>query len=308
MNYPYKKTKFEKGDERYYFTDFIYTEMKRTTYMCFVLIMAIFLVALLSVSYVFNRSYQYITIENKSMQPTINPNPINVDGKWYQDSVYIKLTQDIDYGDIVIIDRSEEEDEDGYTVIKRVMALEGDQISIAFLPVGENGEYEIRFIRIKAGDDVDQIVYQGQDDEYILYEDYILSYDDWTGCEVRTEVDGTYYDSDFYDKFLSYDNLPTHEIIVNVNGQEQSFDVKFFIVGCDKSEDAPDQVFYLGDNRAGSSDSRGNGTADIDKVVGRVIKIFRNGYSIMTSPWSWAEKIYEFLAIIWEELINYFTI
>lgn len=240
------------------------------------------------------------------MQPTINPNPINVDGKLYQDGVYVRLTQDVTYGDIIIVDRSQETGQRNYTVIKRVMALEGDQVSIVSLPVGENGSYEFRLIRIKAGDNVDQIVYDGVDNEYILYEEYINGYvgpDSWedTGS---IYIEDVRYDYDFYATFLINQETTTHNVIVN----GQSIPVLFFTVGSDKSENEPDQVFYLGDNRAYSEDSRNNGTCDIDKVVGKVIKILRNSYSLRTSPWSWVEKVYEFFAIIWEEIINYFTV
>lgn len=305
MNYPLKNYNLDKDALNVYFIDYQHKNRERTILAIFILIALVFYVILFATDYVFKTKYRYINIENVSMQPTINPNPIDIDGKLYQDGVYISLTQDVDYGDIIIVDRSEEEKEENYTVIKRVMALEGDQISIVSLPVGENGKYELRFVRIKESDNIDTIVYQGVDDQYILYEDYILSYKEWTESNSYTNSNShVQYEYEFYFNFLSNKQTTTHNIIVG----EQSFQVEFFTVGSDKDNNDADQVFYMGDNRVNSKDSRLNGTGDQDKIIGKVIKIIRNGYSLQTSKWSWLEKVYAYLSIIWEEIINYFTV
>ena len=168
--------------DRYdYFMDETYNKNANKGFFIVCLLIIIFFV-LTSITYaLFNIKYGYITIENVSMQPTLNPTPINgSDGQPVQDSVFIERTTDVTYGDIVIIDRSEETGRENYTVVKRVMALEGDKICLAMLPVGEKGEYEMRFIRIKANEDIDELIYTGANDEHIIYEDYIKSYLEWS--------------------------------------------------------------------------------------------------------------------------------
>ncbi len=275
-------------------------------FVIFVYILLIFYVCIFSINIAFRTEYRYITINGPSMQPTLNPNPIEINGEEYQDGVYIKLTQEIDYGDIIIIDRSEEEHKEGYTVIKRVLAFKGDKISIVKLPVGENGEYEYRFIRIKAEDNIDTIYYQGEIDEYILYEDYIKSYDLWN-LQYSTVYNGSEYEYDFYDTFLSNakaEQIETHNVIIN----GQILEVCFFVVGSDKGEDNSNQIFYMGDNRTQSRDARLTGTANIDKVVGKVVSIVHNSYSLKNSLFGWIEKVWDYFVIIWNEIIDYFAI
>ena len=268
--------------EDYSFTDYFLKEKKSKSafklFAKFMYALLIFYAILLTVSFFFHKEYRYITIQGPSMQPTLNPDPIYVDGVEHQDGVYIKLNNseedlaDIDYGDIVIVDRSEEKGEEGYTVIKRVIGFEGDKLSIVKLPVGENGEYEMRVLRIKAGT------------EYtVLYDD--LEYDDMFFYHImfanQTEIYPYYID-------------------------DQRFDVHFFTIGSDKMPSEPDQIFIMGDNRTNSKDSRETGTSDVDKIVGKVVRIVHNSYSLRNSLFGWLENIYDFLSIIWEEIVNLF--
>lgn len=268
-------------------------------FVIFVYILLIFYAIVFSINLAFNTTYRYITVEGSSMQPTLNPDPIITAGGEFQDSVYVKLTQDVDYSDIILVDRSEETHEEGYTVIKRALAFEGDKISIVKLPVGENGEYEYRFIRIKSGDNISTITYQGQDDEYIIYEDYIIGYDLWSYV-FSTPVNGVEYEGNFYQAFIRGQETETHNVVVN----GQIFPVEFYEIGGNMEEN--DQIFYMGDNRINSRDSREYGTVDTNKIVGRVIEIVHNGYSIRNSAFSWIEKVWDYFVIIWNEIINYF--
>ena len=257
----------------------------------FLYILLVFYFVMLFSHILFNINYRFLTISGPSMQPTLNPNPTEINGVLYQDGVYMKYTQDIAYGDIIIVDREEEKGIKGYTVIKRAMAFGGDKISIAKLPVGENGEFEYRFIRIKAGDEVEDIVYQGQDDEYIIYEDYILGYDDWG--ELRTnQYNGVEYENDFYVNFIFNNHKEIHLVTVG----SQTFQVEFYQV-------EQGQVFYLGDNRNFSQDSRITGTASMEKVVGKVVAIIRNGNSIL----GWADTVWEYFVILYNEFIGLFS-
>lgn len=303
----YKRPYLDNDDIRIGYKEYPYVKIRRKTFVLFIFIAFVFCAVMLCINIVFNAKYQYIIVEDVSMQPTLNPNPIATDDGRYQDCVYVELTQDIDYGDIIIVDRSEEEKTEDYTVIKRALAFEGDQISIVALPVGENGQYELRLVRIKSGDNVGEIVYTGQDDDYIIYEDYILSYQEWT--DYLTTSDGRVrYDSDFFERFLQDNSTTTHRITVEVNGVNQSYDVEFYTVGSDNVENEQDQVFYMGDNRVASRDSRQTGTCDHDKVVGKVVRIAHNGYSLRNDIFGWLDVVYDYLALIWQEIVNYFMV
>lgn len=270
-------------------------------FVIFVQILLIFYAIVFSINIAFNTAYRYITVEGISMQPTLNPNPIMTGDGEFQDSVYIKLTQDVDYNDIIIVDRSEEEHKEGYTVIKRILAFEGDKISIVKLPVGENDEYEYRFVRIKKGDNISTITYQGQDDEYIIYEDYIKGYNLWN-YTFSTSLNGVEYEGIFYQTFIHGHQTEMHYIAIN----DKILPVEFYEIGSNMEES--DQIFYMGDNRTESRDSREYGTVDANNIVGYVIKIVHNGYSIRNSAFSWIEKVWDYFAIIWKEIINYFSV
>lgn len=286
--------------EDYSFTDYFLKEKKSKSafklFAKFMYALLIFYAILLTVSFFFHKEYRYITIQGPSMQPTLNPDPIYVDGVEHQDGVYIKLNNseedlaDIDYGDIVIVDRSEEKGEEGYTVIKRVIGFEGDKLSIVKLPVGENGEYEMRVLRIKEGTGVIEC----------LEEDYVKSYEEWGQYTVL-------YDEIEYDDMFFYHIMFANQTEIYpyyIDGQR--FDVHFFTIGSDKMPSEPDQIFIMGDNRINSQDSRETGTSDVDKIVGKVVRIVHNSYSLRNSLFGWLENICDFLSIIWEEIVNLF--
>lgn len=273
-------------------------------FIIFVYILLVFYAIVFSINIAFNTAYRYIIVEGSSMQPTLNPDPILTSDGEFQDSVYIRLTQDVDYNDIIIVDRSGDGENAGdYTVIKRALAFEGDKISIVKLPVGDNGEYEYRFLRIKNGDNISTIVYQGQDDEYIIYEDYIIGYEKWSE-NYPISLNNVDYEGIFYGAFIEEKETETHNVVVN----GQVFPVEFFTVGSNKAENEPEQIFFMGDNRINSLDSRWYGTMDIDKVIGKVITVVHNGYSIFNSAFSWIEKVWDYFVIIWNEIIEYFSV
>ena len=253
----------------------------------------------------FNLKYGYVVVENVSMQPTLNPSPLADDR---QDAVFIERTQRLSYGDIVIVDRSEEGP--GYSVIKRVVAFSGDKISLVMLPVSEGGAMEMRLIRIKEGDSTRQIVYTGQDDEYVIYESYIKSYDEWNGLGISesgyyyTEnnfAQGVcYYDVGFLENFIN--KYPTEIIPVTAGGI--TYQARFFTVGSDLDGQA---LFCMGDNRAESKDSRDTGSVRQDRVIGKVISVVRNALAIENDIFCWAKVLGEYLRLIFKEIIAYFT-
>ena len=130
-------------------------------------------------------NYKYYPVQGRSMQPTINKDPfVASNGDVLQDGVFVQRTQDIKLNDIIIIKLPVFKN----TIIKRVIALEGDKISIA--KHGDlNGEYRLSVIR-KGSDKVER-----------LNETYIKSYIEWTTMEYQT-YQGMNYQKDFYNNYL----------------------------------------------------------------------------------------------------------
>ena len=255
---------------------------QRVLIWCLVILVVFYVLLFITNSW-FQNNYRYVTINGTSMQPTLNPNPVNINGNDVQDAVYIKLTsEDITYGDIIIIDKSTYNY--NTSVIKRLLALDGDQISIAKVHVvqGNDNYTEYRFMRIK----------EGSSEIEIVYEDYIAGYGIWNSY-VPILDNEVYYEPYFYRMFLEDSRTTTHYV-------EGVGNVKFYTV-------MPGQIFYMGDNRTGSTDARWTGTDSQENVIGRVVSIVHNSTSIQNSLFWWTGRIKEYFAIVFDEIIKYFA-
>ena len=255
---------------------------QRVLIWCLVILVVFYVLLFITNSW-FQNNYRYVTINGTSMQPTLNPNPVNINGNDVQDAVYIKLTsEDITYGDIIIIDKSTYNY--NTSVIKRLLALDGDQISIAKVHVvqGDDNYTEYRFMRIK----------EGSSEIEIVYEDYIAGYGIWNSY-VPILDNEVYYEPYFYRMFLEDSQTTTHYV-------EGVGNVKFYTV-------MPGQIFYMGDNRTGSTDARWTGTDSQENVIGRVVSIVHNSTSIQNSLFWWTGRIKEYFAIVFDEIIKYFA-
>ena len=74
----------------------------------YALLVAFALILILGIA--FENGYGYVTIQGTSMQPTLNPDPVYIQGQGtFQDAVFIKYTQDVDYGDIIVINVPEQD-------------------------------------------------------------------------------------------------------------------------------------------------------------------------------------------------------
>ena len=242
----------------------------------FVIVLCVIYALVFGVTYAFRSTFEYVTINGCSMQSTLNPNPVKMNGKEVQDGVYIKLTQNVDYGDIIIIKKDKQD-----SIIKRALAFGGDYITIASVEYDEGTQ--LRFMRVKDGSDEVEVV-----DE----KNYIKSYDEWNATETTFFGDVEYEDV-FYScfTFLGY---KTKEIEVELDGTKRS--VVFFQI-------PEDEVFFMGDNRTGSADARVTGTVDKKDVVGYVVKIVHNGTITKKNPIKWFfQQIGDFFSIVWNEI------
>ncbi len=266
----------------------------------FAVILFVFYLFVIICSQCFHANFAYITISGKSMQNTLNPSPAlvrsyykgNTYSAWLQDGVYIRklhkdqyndLSRNVAYGDIVILkhDLSIQDN----TIIKRALAFEKDYVTILKVPVGE--KYEFRLFRLK---------YSGANVE-MVYEPYIKSYQDWSGKTIvdnAVTVGGYYYERDLYNTFK---NKGYEEATFTVNGIGEN--VIFFQI-------PEDTVFFLGDNRTGSTDSRNLGTYESNRVVGYVIDIVENGSKYQGNNTWWLNRTWAFIKLCWNEILRFF--
>ena len=306
-----------------YYQDVRQDKIEKRTFLLFVIILTCFFSLIFVTNIFFQSNYRYITVNGLSMQPTLNQNPVKVDGKAVQDGVYIKLlknksTNELDYGDIVILD---ETDEFGKTIIKRYLAKGGDKISI--FKVNINGSEEYRFVRIKSGSTVPEVIEESylEGDVYnCLIDSYEqLGYTKWSR-EAYYSVVSVKYESWFYSTFFNPDSFiynPDSEIYQNdyrsyvpythsistytVQYDGQTYNNVLFY------EVPQNDMFYMGDNRTNSQDARMNGTEAVSKVIGKVVKVTRNSTSSQNSIFWLFSRTKGYLEIIWDEIVNYFA-
>ncbi len=284
---------------------------KRATrvFITLVYVLLLFCLLVFACTAIFEKYYGYVTIRGTSMQPTLNADPIYENGYTYQDCVYIRFTKNVTYGDIIIIERSAESDRSS-TIIKRVLGFEGDKITIAMLPFEQDDgslRMEYRFIRIKDEPNAKVEILQedylsGQIGDY--YKDGYLQWSYSPRVLDSSTGQVIYYEEEFYNQFLADGNVTVEQ----VQHENYTYFMKFFEIGSDKSESEPDQIFYMGDNRTGSTDARFNGTASVDRIVGKVMSIAHNAYSAKNSPWYWLYMVKGYLELAWKEIVNYFSI
>lgn len=173
------------------------------------------------------------------------------------DAVYIDRSSSARVFDIVVIQLPDKKE----SIIKRLMAQEGDYISIAKVDTADGGQ-EYRFFRIPKGADPNNFT----DDMAMVEEDgtngySIYSYQNWNTRKPATDPlsldGGTHaYEDNFYTKFLAAYDPQKPEYHVSQNG--------LLYVQVPKGK-----IFYMGDNRGHSDDARENGFCDKSCIVGR---------------------------------------
>ena len=135
-----------------YYQDEKDDKLSQKIFIRFIVIFFVFYLIIMAISFCFYQNFSYVTISGKSMQPTLNTNPVLVKtdrgSEYLQDGVYIKHTQDVEYQDIVVIDTTPKNALEKTTIIKRVIALEGDYVSIVKIE-SENGNREYRVLRVE---------------------------------------------------------------------------------------------------------------------------------------------------------------
>ena len=96
----------------------------------------------------FNVTFRFYTVSGTSMKPTLNP---DVNGSGFQDGVYVSTNFDLDYGDIIVLYRPDDTEHRQNTIIKRVIATEGDYVTIKMVDTSQGQRYKV-FVQ-RAGSD-----------------------------------------------------------------------------------------------------------------------------------------------------------
>lgn len=229
--------------------------LHKVFYVCLILILitTVFTAAL-------HEKYLYSQVTNISMQPTINPDPSIVydkDGNAVkvQDGVILDKYPKLSHGNIVVL-HIPNKSEIGYiSLIKRIIGFGGDYISIKAVET-EEGE-QFRVFRRKAG----SLEVERLDESYVVYENWPVT------NNTSKLYNGVKYDMKFFNVFLN-------------GGEDHDKNVYRF------SDDdntlyykVPEgQIFFLGDNRAESADSRDllYKTRPVETVVGKAVYIVRD--------------------------------
>jgi signal peptidase I len=248
----------------------------------------------------FRVTFSCIPVKGASMQPTINVEATLSDTEEEtHDWVYINHSRNINYGDIVVFQaRKQSYDKEQKLLIKRVIALEGDAVSIRKVFDAELEKEVLKVCIVKAENIADSVITQNEIE--ILNEDYIASSEDWTtnaSIDRRGEFD---YPSEFVRTFFSSGNYNTI--------YDEDF-VQYAIV-------PQGEFFYLGDNRAYSSDSEERGTDKVSSLSGIVQIIVPNaetassGFKVQfTTAFNYySQVIQRFFVNMWAYLENFFAI
>lgn len=251
----------------------------------------------------FTTMHKFYAVKGVSMMSTLNSqitqsqlDNINIDitsannaQNLSYDGVYIEKNVQTEIFDIVVIEKS-----DASSVIKRVMAMQGDYITIA-KGENENGDECFYFYRIESGADLSNFadesakVYENGQNGYSIYNSSTL----WThkksqSSPVTVTVGENVYEYNFYNTFLS-----------SYGTQNEKYDFFVSDAGLVYVKVPEDKVFYMGDNRQYSSDSRENGFCDTSDIVGSA--------DIVVYNYNFVSRLWEVVKFYFKEMETFFA-
>lgn len=219
----------------------------------------------------FTKTYELSEVYGQSMQNTLNPNISSQDE--CHDLVYVNIKKDIERYDVIVI---KDIDQSGKPVklIKRVIGMPGDLITI--VKDADDGYYHVYYADAE------------KDEVYRTNENYIKSYAEWTIGKSACTINNVTYEDEFHTRFIASGDYVTREV-----GGMMFFEVP------------EEKVFYLGDNRARSSDSRARGTGKIKDVEGVAEIVLPDAGKPNANVFSIKSKA--IFSFIWNELTSFFA-
>ena len=271
FSFKFKRRKHKETEAERKYIDREVKKIPKVISIIFLVYILIFLGSMIWYFY-FKSTYYISTVEGSSMQPTINVN-IQKESQ-AEDLVYVNRRIKGERGDIVTIEVDGVKGKE--KIIKRILAKEGDQVSIY---VADDGFYHVA------------IKYSWADKVEILQEDYIKSYNEWrnSGNHAYEKVVGdVVYAGDFYNTFFGQED----ENIVQIDG------VLYYQIPKNK-------YFCLGDNRAYSNDSRSRGLFDKSRITGVAEIIVKDG-ALSTGSLA-SKKINAIVSYYWKRLEKSFA-
>jgi len=230
---------------------------------------------------VFISTHTYCEVYNVSMMPSLNGQIEEKDMLHSRDvsfdAVYVDRTTKPEIFDITVVKDGSDK------IIKRLMATEGDYITIAKGQTMQ-GEDCFYFYRIEKGTDLttfsdeDAKVLENGENGYSIY-----SHTGWYNNGKNLDDDYEIYEDMFYKKFIKsgeYDTFSSQSGMIYVRVPE-------------------DSVFCMGDNRLYSTDSREEGFYSEKDMLGRV--------EIVVYNHSFANRLYEVVRFYFKETQDFFA-
>ena len=252
-----------------------------TTHITLYIVLIFFLIFFAWYTY-FSVTHRYYIVTGTSMQPTLNSSIVLEDES--EDAVYVNIYGNIDFGDIVVINASNNSDD----IIKRVLATGGDYVTIAR---SGNSYYIYRIAKenvvldengVMTGSLIEDVNARLQENERGGFS-YNIDYTSW-GIEPGILQGGITYEAQFYNQFIA--DADEEDLFTSSNG----------LIYVKVPED---HVFCLGDNRANSRDSRYYGYFSLDEIVGDV--------EIIVYDYSFGNRVLQVISFYYRQVEEFFA-
>ena len=252
-----------------------------TTHITLYIVLIFFLIFFAWYTY-FSVTHRYYLVTGSSMQPTLNSGILSEDES--EDAVYVNIYGNIDFGDIVVINASNNSDD----IIKRVLATGGDYVTIAR---SGNSYYVYRIAKenvvldengVMTGSLIEDVNARLQENERGGFS-YNIDYTSW-GAEPGILQGGITYEAQFYNQFIA--DADEEDLFISGGG----------LIYVRVPED---HVFCLGDNRANSRDSRYYGYFSLDEIVGDV--------EIIVYDYSFGNRVLQVIGFYYKQVEEFFA-